>query len=111
MFLEKLGVVHADIKLPNMVLFAEGARVKIIDFGKSFFVPPGTDRMHSRYFSCEAQPPPECEHGEVYLGRTDLWALVWAVWNLLMPLCPFLYDADGRLSMCSLITTDNPLVE
>jgi formylglycine-generating enzyme required for sulfatase activity/tRNA A-37 threonylcarbamoyl transferase component Bud32 len=80
------GVIHRDIKPPNIMLAADGT-VKICDFGIAKFVESKT--ASSVLMGTGAYMSPERLQGEAHDGRTDQWSLAIMTYELLTGHLPF----------------------
>jgi serine/threonine protein kinase len=93
-FLQKLGVVHRDIKPDNVVMDSFTGNLKIIDFGLSAFWKPGDNKLR---LSCgtPGYMSPEMRTGKGYTCKTDMWSLGILVFKLLVGEMPFSVDPES----------------
>ncbi len=90
------GLIHRDIKPPNLWLEAPVGRVKILDFGLAKAANPGSDaESETQLTSCgsivgtPAYMAPEQARGHAIDGRADLFSLGCVLYELLTGKRPF----------------------
>ncbi|XP_059574414.1 ribosomal protein S6 kinase alpha-4 isoform X1 [Alligator mississippiensis] len=96
-FMHEAGVVHRDLK-PENILFAgeaEGAPVKVIDFGFARLRPPGSQPMRT---PCCSLPyaAPELFDPRGYDQACDLWSLGVILYTMLSGEAPFQCSAEAE---------------
>lgn len=89
-YLQKLDIVHGDIKTQNIVVFDNKPAVKLIDFGTSFNRKYPPDELHSSF---PAVPP---EHSTALKSikdnkNYDIWGLGVVFFEYLMGKAPYNY--------------------
>lgn len=74
-YIHGLGVAHRDIKPANFLVY--DGRLRLIDFGMSYIIPPGgIVRHHGVRFGTPAYMLPEHWRGEAYMSEQyDIWAV------------------------------------
>ncbi|KAJ5218351.1 uncharacterized protein N7498_000450 [Penicillium cinerascens] len=98
MALHKCGIVHGDLKMENVVVFASlerpsGSIAKISDFGHSILA-SSTPEKRTRYFGTALYNAPEVAHQRNQpipadqLHKCDIWAFGLCAWEIL---------ADGQV--------------
>eukprot|EP01097_Dermamoeba_algensis_P005115 TRINITY_DN3257_c0_g1_i1.p1 TRINITY_DN3257_c0_g1~~TRINITY_DN3257_c0_g1_i1.p1 ORF type:complete len:346 (-),score=60.97 TRINITY_DN3257_c0_g1_i1:45-1082(-) len=84
---ERLGVVHRDIKLEN-ILVTEHEEAKLVDFNLSFFWNP--EELQTKYCGTVVYCAPEIVSGIPYYGPAqDIWSLGVVLYFLLFNSFPF----------------------
>mmetsp|Transcript_28781 Transcript_28781/g.21446 ORF Transcript_28781/g.21446 Transcript_28781/m.21446 type:complete len:225 (-) Transcript_28781:184-858(-) len=102
---EQVGVIHRDLK-PENLLLDENDHVKIADFGVSFMIENGCDKLTSTAGSNYFFAPEICK-GETYKGKkTDIWALGVTLYFMLYKKYPF--EARNIPELYSKICNDEP---
>jgi serine/threonine-protein kinase len=108
-----LGLVHRDIKLPNLFLTKTRAGdplVKILDFGvaKDLTAVAGGDVTQTA--ACIGSPkymsPEQMNDARGVDARTDIWALGVCLYRLITGCAPFDADSIGRL--CTMVLHERP---
>lgn len=98
---DKRAVVHGDLKCDN-VLITEAGRLKISDFGCSFFADLSQDEMNSvvrQYGGApEIQPPEQLTKQSYASAKGDIYALALIMWELVSreKLFPDLRQFDAK---------------
>jgi len=91
---DKLGVVHRDIKLEN-ILVTDHDEPKIIDFNLSYFWNP--EELQTKYCGTVVYCAPEIVSGIPYYGPAqDVWSLGVVLYYLLFNCFPFSSDLKDK---------------
>lgn len=91
---DKIGVVHRDIKLEN-ILITDHEEPKIIDFNLSFFWNP--EELQTKYCGTVVYCAPEIISGIPYYGPAqDIWSLGVVLYYLIFNCFPFSSDQKDK---------------
>jgi eukaryotic-like serine/threonine-protein kinase len=111
-----LGIVHRDIKPPNLFLTTRedgSIFVKVLDFGisKASASSPASDGLHlTKTQSLVGSPmymaPEQMRPNGAIDPRTDIWALGVVAYELLTGKVPF--DGQSVTELCALVLMDEP---
>jgi serine/threonine protein kinase len=96
-----MGVVHRDIKPANIMLTRTGA-VKVMDFGIARMVGRSRQTQFGHAVGTPMYMAPEQLRGEDVDGRTDLYAVGAALFELVTGRMAFEADSDYKLMMMQL---------
>jgi serine/threonine protein kinase/Flp pilus assembly protein TadD len=109
------GVVHRDLKSPNVIITATG-RVKVLDFGLAKHMTPGEINLKTQSISTLTSEgaivgtmhymAPELFRGEPADGRSDIWALGVILYEMVNGKRPFRGKTSYELS--SMILNQDP---
>jgi serine/threonine-protein kinase len=109
------GVVHRDLKPPNIFLCTQGSRrvVKLLDFGISKLVGPDDTRTHSSLAlgTIPFMAPEQLRADPHIDGKCDVWALGVILYRLLAGRLPFRADTDRELAALILKIAPFPVEE
>ncbi|XP_060936356.1 homeodomain-interacting protein kinase 1-like [Limanda limanda] len=92
--LKSIGVVHADLKLDNVMLvnhLVKPFRVKLIDFGLSFKI---SENMHGKKTQPRGYRAPEVTLGLPVTEKIDMWGLGCLLLALYIANHPFAVDCE-----------------
>jgi serine/threonine-protein kinase PRP4 len=79
--LADLRIVHADLKLDNILCSGDLKQVKLCDFGSAFFE-TDTDNAPTPYLVSRFYRAPEIILGQVYDRQIDLWSVAVCLYEL-----------------------------
>ena len=95
-FIHEKGIVHADLKPPNLLLKGRDYVLKLTDFGISQKLSPG----HGFSYDCKGTLPycsPEVLKGQPYNQKTDVWALGCILYELIA--CKRAYEIEQEAAL------------
>jgi len=94
-YLQRLNILHLDIKPENIVLMEQNSKkIKIIDFGTAVKLEPG--QRHQNIAGTPEFMAPEVVNYEDLHSSTDQWSLGVLCYVLLSGYSPFADDNDQK---------------
>jgi serine/threonine-protein kinase PRP4 len=80
--LYSLGIVHADIKLDNVLITSDLKSIKLCDFGSAFFTRDSHENVPTPYLVSRFYRAPEIMLGLEYDYSIDIWSVAVSLYEL-----------------------------
>lgn len=92
------GVIHRDIK-PQNIVFSNGGRVKVTDFGIAFAADGTTVTRGNDVFGSVHYLPPELARGSLAGAQSDLYSLGIVLYEMVTGRVPFMGESPISVAM------------